>query len=158
MSTHTLSFSVIGVPAPQGSKRGFTREGTTKVQMVESSKKVKPWRADVKQAAREAIEAADWPLWSGPVRVRILFMLKRPDGHYGTGRNADLLKPSSPEYPALKPDLDKLARSTLDALTSAGAYSDDSRVVALEVEKAYALRGSNTGALIHVTAQFEETP
>ncbi|WP_312778521.1 hypothetical protein [Corynebacterium variabile] len=39
------TFHVPGVPAPQGSKNAYRRGN--KVLLVESSKKVKPWRAAV---------------------------------------------------------------------------------------------------------------
>jgi hypothetical protein len=47
----TLTFSIIGTPAPQGSKTK-NRYGA----VYESSAKVKPWRQDVRAAARAAIE------------------------------------------------------------------------------------------------------
>ena len=43
------TFHVAGFPAPQGSKNAYRRGN--KVVLVESSKKVKPWRAAVAQAA-----------------------------------------------------------------------------------------------------------
>lgn len=138
-----VAFTVFGIPGPQGSKKaipqskigpGGQRFYTGKVSMVESSKKVKPWRAAVHEAAAEAIPA---PL-PGGVNVSITFYLPRPAGHFGTGRNAGTLKPSAPLYPTVKPDVDKLIRATLDALTSAGAYADDARVVDLHTAKRYA--------------------
>ena len=41
-----ITIRVVGIPAPQGSKT-LTRWGA----MIEASKKVKPWRTDVKEAA-----------------------------------------------------------------------------------------------------------
>jgi Holliday junction resolvase RusA-like endonuclease len=35
------------------------------------------------------------------------------------------------------PDIDKLARSTLDGLADAGVFTDDSRIVTLRLEKRY---------------------
>ena len=43
-----ITIRVVGIPAPQGSKT-LTRWGA----MIEASKKVKPWRTDVKEAALE---------------------------------------------------------------------------------------------------------
>lgn len=133
-----LRITVYGQPAPQGSKRHLGR-GV----MVESSKAVAPWRADVKAAAEAAIAcpcpdqcggiAASYPL-DGPVIVRAVFTATRPKSHYRTGRNAHLLRDDAPARPQKKPDLDKLLRSTLDALTAAAVITDDSRVV--EVERA----------------------
>ena len=42
------------------------------------------------------------------------------------------------QYPSVMPDLDKLIRSTGDALKTAGVYTDDSRVVGITAVKVYA--------------------
>jgi Holliday junction resolvase RusA-like endonuclease len=122
-----LVIVVHGVPAPQGSKR-HVGHGV----MVESSKKVKPWRQDVVAAALTASEDAavhdDVP-FDGPLAARMVFTFARPQSHYRTGRNARLLRDGAPCQPCSAPDLSKLARSTEDALTTAGIWRDDSRVV-----------------------------
>jgi len=135
-----LTITVHGTPAPQGSKR-HVGNGV----MVESSKKVKPWRQDVKHAALDVL--GDAPPLIGPVLVDVTFTLTRPRGHYRTGRNAELLRDSAPAYPAGKPDIDKLLRSTLDALGEAGVWRDDAQVVAATMRKVY---GDVAGARIRV--------
>ena len=124
-----LELTVYGRPAPQGSKRhvGGGR-------MIESSKFVAPWRDDVKAAAEHAIAARvrpghDWAPLDGPLAAYMVFSLPRPAAHYGTGRNAGTLRPTAPTRPAGTPDLSKLARSTEDALTAAGLWRDDARLV-----------------------------
>lgn len=103
--------------------------------MVESSRAVGPWREAVRG---ECQRAATVPI-PGPVAVVITFWMPRPRSHYGTGRNAGMLKPSAPAYPdGRKNDIDKLARSTLDGLTMGGAYWDDGQVVRLLVYKEFA--------------------
>lgn len=135
-----ITFTVRGLPAPQGSKRAFRNKHSGRIQQVESSKRVAPWRSDVRDAALAAIEnsplCAGGPL-AGPVRVQLDFRLPRPKGHHGSGRNAGAVKLSAPMYPAGMPDLDKLARSTLDALTGL-LFVDDGQVVELDVTKNYA--------------------
>jgi Holliday junction resolvase RusA-like endonuclease len=122
-----LRVTVHGHPAPQGSKRHVGR-GI----MVESSKALKPWREAVKWAALQAVPrllgVADSPL-TGPVVVDMIFTFRRPASHYRTGRNAHLLRDKAPPRPAVAPDLSKLARATADALTDAGVWIDDARVV-----------------------------
>jgi len=153
-----LVITVYGIPAPQGSKR-HVGNGV----MVESSKKVKPWREDVRAAALQAY-ANDQGIVlhtrTQPIRVDITFTLPRPKGHYRTGRNAHLLRDNAPQWPATKPDIDKLARSTLDALGSAGIYHDDAQVARLYVTKEYPLQAAwekkgdaldRPGALIRIT-------
>jgi Holliday junction resolvase RusA-like endonuclease len=117
-----VTIVVRGLPAPQGSKR-HVGHGV----MVESSKKVKPWRQDVKYAALEAV-GEEWTILDGPLSVAMTFAFDRPKGHYRTGRNAHLLRGAAPIRPSGMPDLSKLVRSTEDALTGV-VWADDARVV-----------------------------
>jgi len=128
----TLHFFVPGLPAPQGSKR-YLGKGIT----VESSKRVAPWRADVRAAAETALNGDHQALWDNPLAVQLAFFLPRPKSHYGTGRNSDRLKDSAPLYPAVTPDADKLARAVLDGITGV-VFADDKTVVDLKVRKLYA--------------------
>ncbi|HZJ30733.1 MAG TPA: RusA family crossover junction endodeoxyribonuclease [Vicinamibacterales bacterium] len=66
----------------------------------------------------------------------------------GRGKNAGKLAPSAPALPRGKPDIDKLARSTLDALSGI-VFDDDARVASLELRKVYAAPGDE-GATITV--------
>ncbi|MEZ5544244.1 MAG: RusA family crossover junction endodeoxyribonuclease [Lysobacteraceae bacterium] len=110
-----IVITVYGQPAPQGSKR-HVGNGV----MVESSKKLRPWRQDVKAAA-EVVRNALCPL-DGPVRVRMVFTLPKPLSAPKRRRT----------WPCRTPDLSKLARGTEDALTDAGIWRDDARVVEYE--------------------------
>lgn len=151
----TLSFTVVGVPAPQGSKRGFYNKGLGRVQMVESSKKVAPWRQDVAAAAQAAARGG-WETPAGPVEVSVTFRLPRPRYHFRTGKRAHELKPNAPVYVPKKPDVDKLLRATLDALTSAGVIRDDAQVAVLYAAKLYT--GDTLGAAISVSALTDSVP
>ncbi len=136
MST-TLHFRVFGVPGPQGSKKHIGGN-----RMVESSKKVKPWRQDVVDAARAAIAAVDafdpFEKYTGPVDVHLVFVLARPKSHYGTGRNAAVLKPNAPYWVTARVgDIDKLCRSTFDAFSTAGIWEDDALAVRLHTDTIY---------------------
>lgn len=111
-----LTITVYGIPGPQGSKRFMGIKGGRGV-MVESSKKVKPWREDVKAAA-EAVRAGRPPI-DGPLLVHMTFTLPKPTSAPKTRKT----------WPMRTPDLSKLARSTEDALTAAGIWADDARVV-----------------------------
>lgn len=154
---NTLVINVDGTPVQQGSKKGFYNPRIGRVQMTDDNKaRLQPWRATVTAAARNTI--ADIPGYeriTGPVEVRICFYFLRPKSHYGTGKNANVLKPTAPTFVAVKPDLDKLERSILDALTDAGVWQDDSRVVRMATEKRYSTRA---GAQIAVTPITPPTP
>lgn len=134
----SVSITVYGDAAPQGSKRHVGNG-----RMIESSKKVAPWRQDVKFAALAAAgELPGWAPLDGPLAVSMTFTFPRRKGHFGTGRNAARLKPSAPLRPDRYPDLSKLARSTEDALTGV-VWADDARVVEYRrLAKHYACDGS----------------
>lgn len=133
----TLTIDVLGTPAPQGSKKGFYNPKLGRVQIVEDAKqKTRTWRQDVLTAAVDA-QPDGWEAIDDPVWIEVRFYFKRPTSHFGTGRNAGVLKDSAPAYPAVKPDIDKVLRATLDGLANAGCYVNDSRVVSVTVEKRY---------------------
>jgi Holliday junction resolvase RusA-like endonuclease len=120
-----LVITVHGTPAPQGSKRAFVGK-SGRAHVIESSHdRVKSWR----QAVIDEVRATERKPLEGPLEVAMTFYLKRPKGHFGTGRNAGVLRAGAPLYPEGKPDLSKLARSTEDALTDAGLWGDDAQVV-----------------------------
>jgi Holliday junction resolvase RusA-like endonuclease len=112
-----LAFVAYGIPAPKGSKRGFFNKHTGRVALVESSSREKPWRQDVSEAALRARNGAA-PL-DGPLVLRLVFTMPKPKSAPKSRRT----------FPDRKPDIDKLQRSVLDALVSAGAIADDARVV-----------------------------
>lgn len=142
-----LSFMVYGTPAPQGSKRSLGN-GV----MVESSKALQPWRDAVTAAAVEATrDLQDWPAPQA-VAVQVTFFFRRPKSHYRTGKNSHLLRDSAPYWHFTKPDVDKLERSSFDALVAAGLMLDDSRIVCSLASKAYAEQGEPTGASFTITA------
>lgn len=123
-----MTITVYGIPAPQGSKRPFRNPKTGQTILVESSAKVKPWRTAVEQAVMLAYppgSRTDQILCRGPVALDVTFTLPRPKSAKSGAR------------PATRPDLDKLVRSTKDALKTAGVYEDDGRVVSLIATKEY---------------------
>jgi crossover junction endodeoxyribonuclease RusA len=133
-----MNFQIKGVePAPQGSKR-HVGDG----RMVESSKKVKPWRFAVSQAALET----GHEMFNGPVYVGITFLFARPKAHYNS---KGILKPNALFHKTSKPDIDKLCRSTLDGITGV-LLKDDSQVACLMATKQYANDGEYIGAIITI--------
>lgn len=132
-----LVFFVPGEPVPQGSKKAWLNKKTGRVMMTEDQgTRHTTWRLKVTDAASAAQEAAGLtePI-TVPVSVALTFRFKRNLGHYGTGRNAHVLKPGAPEYPSKPPDVDKLVRAVLDGITDAKVWSDDSLVVSVLARK-----------------------
>lgn len=148
-----LVITCLGTPVPQGSHKAFVvgkKGGPQRAIVTDDNSRTKPWKQTVKHAALAAMALDGWAMTHGPVSVTVTFYLPRPKGHYGTGRNAHLLKPSAPDYPTTKPDGDKLVRSLFDALGEAGVWKDDAQVVNHEACKAYAGYGRPPGARAEV--------
>lgn len=134
-----LSVHVVGTPKQQGSKRSFVvprkgadpaagRKAFRGVVVDDNKKPLKDWRTDVVLGAQRAMSDAGgtWPVL-GPLAVRLVLAMPRPSSAPKTRRT----------WPAVKPDVDKLARALLDALTDAGVWKDDAQVVDLHVLKDY---------------------
>jgi Holliday junction resolvase RusA-like endonuclease len=145
-----MKIVVYGNPAPQGSKKFMGRSTKTgRGILVESSKAVKPWREAVKNAAIEALSQSRDPLdpasmLRGPIRLSIVFTVAKP-------KSAPKTRVT---FPDRKPDLSKFIRSTEDALTDAGVWEDDARVVTVCASKVYPGQGRDSlnipGAVIWV--------
>lgn len=145
-----MTIKVYGLPAPKGSKRFVGMSKAGRGILVESSKREKPWAEAVKWAARELM-ASLYPDvgcigFPGPVDVEMIFTMPKPKSAPKTRRT----------LPDRKPDIDKLVRSTSDALTAAGAYEDDARIVKLVARKVFPSEGVDAlhvpGAVIRIEA------
>ena len=123
-----ITFTVPGEAAPQGSKRAV-RSRSGRILLLESSAKVKPYRAVF---ALSASQAWTEPPATGTVAVELLFRFVRPQSHL---TSKGLLRTGAPLAPG-KPDLDKLCRSALDAMTGI-VYVDDAQVAILSACKEY---------------------
>jgi len=105
--------------------------------MVESSKEVGPWRERVALAAHNAMGGCE--LITAAVTVRLDLVLPRPKS-----------TPKTYTPPAAKrPDVDKLARACLDAITGV-VVADDSQIVDLHATKRLAEHGETPGVAITV--------
>lgn len=121
-----IHFFVPGVPVTQGSTRAFVRGGRAVVTHVKHGPLLE-WRNAIAFAAREA--AGD--VFYGkdtPVDVWAIFYLPRPKS-----------APKRVTIPTKRPDLDKLGRGVLDALTGV-VMVDDAQVRGLTLEKAFGER------------------
>lgn len=133
-----VSFFVPGAPAPQGSKRHVGNG-----RMVESSAACGPWRERVALAAHDHLtRQIDLPgMTSDAVTVRLDFVLPRPKS-----------APKRRTPAAVKrPDVDKLARAVLDAITGT-VLVDDSQVVSLTANKRLAELDEPTGVSVSVVS------
>jgi Holliday junction resolvase RusA-like endonuclease len=133
-----LTFDVRAIPSPQGSKSYKGHRGGKPILVESAGQSLKDWRTAVRVDCVAAMKDTRITGWGGPIHVLIAFHMPRPRSHYRTGKHAHELRPNAPTYSDKRPDIDKLIRSTLDALTAAGIYMDDGQVARLEVDQLYA--------------------
>ena len=129
------SVFVPGEPRAQGSKRGIVRNG--RAVLVESAKGLGQWRAAIGHAAGQQDCFVD----QDPVGIQLTFTLPRPK----SARARSLTYAAA----AKKPDLDKLIRAVLDALTGVW-LRDDSQVVLVLASKQVAKPEERPGVLIEL--------
>lgn len=156
-----VEFRVLGDPKPAGSKvsgvayrRGedggkvpVTRNGKIVTFTKDSSGDAgKVWRNAVADVGSGVLEG---DLLSGPLYVELTFLLRRPQGHFGSGRNAGRLRDAAPLYPASRPDVLKLARGVEDSLSGV-LWRDDSLIVSGPYEKVYAGLDEAVGVEVRV--------
>lgn len=132
-----IAFTIPGEPQQQGTKVK-NRYGA----MYDENKHLGPWRRDAIACARDAKAAVPGaqdsiPIFTGPIQVTMVAYFPRPKSHYGTGRNAGVLKPTAPTWHSSAPDCDKVARALGDALTISGLIHDDRLIVAWDACKVY---------------------
>lgn len=132
-----LSFTVYGVPQPAGSKRAFPNRKTGGVIVTDDAAGSRPWKQEVAHTANASVTSYGWPRATRePVRLDVTFVIPRPKGHHGTGRNLGTVKGSAPAWPGVKPDATKLLRAVEDAMAGI-VYYDDAQVVQQAVYKRY---------------------
>ena len=117
-------FEVPGPFATKGSTLAFRDYHTGKIRTKTDSKHGQSFAAAVQWAAKRA-GVQIIPKGRG-VTLSVVYGFARPKGR-------DRLRVD----PCVRPDVDKLVRALLDALTGV-AYHDDGQVVALSVRKIYA--------------------
>ena len=143
-----ISFKITGRPVPQGSMTAsYNRKlGVAHVHHVAGTA-LALWRAELREAAKAA--GAEKILL--PLFVTIHFGILRPKAQTELRHGKRVVKM---EYyytrPAQQPDIDKLVRAVLDALTGV-CYEDDAQVVMLLATKQYAEE-----TLIEITDEIEQ--
>jgi Holliday junction resolvase RusA-like endonuclease len=113
-----VSFDVVGVPRPQGSKQAFSA-GNGKARMKEAGGlEFAAWRNAVAEAARREAEKLDGPL-DGMLRLRVTFRFPMPKSRPKWMRECGMVPKTT------APDTSKLVRCVEDAFQAAGLIVDD---------------------------------
>lgn len=136
-----------GIPRPGGSKRVFPikRGGAYTGRFIvtdAAGQKNKDWRASVAHFGVGAMVGGS--PWVGPLEVELEFRLQRPKFHLKS--DGETVRDKAPAFPTVMPDVGKLARSTVDALTSI-VWVDDAQIVREVHAKVY---GAAPGCLVTV--------
>ena len=120
-----ICFTVYGTPIPQGSTRAFIPKGWSRPIITADNKKTKPWRQEISGTAHDTMASMGESqiLRESAVRVECHFYFAKPKS-----------TKKSVTHKTTKPDIDKIARSLLDALTGV-VFEDDSQVTQLWVSK-----------------------
>jgi Holliday junction resolvase RusA-like endonuclease len=172
VSDALVEFAVRGKPEPRGSKQPYVvyknratkeparrEDGSIIVNMTDDNVESQAWMAKVAAAGRVAWKHQA-PLEEVAVEVALVFFVYRPGDQHGTGRNERFVKDHAPARPRKKPDLDKLARGTLDALSGV-IWKDDNLIVGMSLDKRYAVPQSATddgqGVVITVGLAEQQT-
>lgn len=131
-----MCFRISGPPVAQPRVRATIRAGHAGVY---TPKRADGWKSSV------VASVLGRPRWAGPVFIRLEFVFERPKSHFGKKG----VLPSAPEFHQGKPDVDNLAKSTLDAMVDAGFLVDDKIVAGLIVTKEW---GEIPGCLVTISS------
>lgn len=124
-----ITFTVFGVPIPQGSMRAFMPKGGRYPIVTADNAKTKPWRHSIIAAAQEALGGRGPIDGDTAVEVEVMFFMPRPSS--APRRVTEPVKTRGS-------DIDKLERALLDALSAAGVFRDDAQVISVVKRKAFA--------------------
>lgn len=160
----SIEFTVLGTPAPKGSRRGMTGKDGKGKSLPGGSRAneqaLVSWSSAVRAAAQVAVDqirrldaAAGASLGAGvffakvPLRLKAVFRMRRPASHFNpkTGE----LKPAAPKWCVNKPDGSKLLRATEDDLHGI-VILDDAHFAEWLIRKIYANPGQPEGAWLRI--------
>lgn len=131
-----VQFFCPGIPKPKGSTKGFVVRSKKTGKLVSAITNDNAGTSNWQDALGWAAKMSRVQLLDGPVAVGLVFYLPRP-------------RSVKRELPEVKPDVDKLTRAALDALTGI-AWIDDAQVVELQATKLYAHDAPGPGVAVRI--------
>jgi len=143
----TLCFTVYGTAQPKGNMRALQLRGMKFPIVTDSNRNVKSWSQLVAEGASHALQQLpqhERELLPLGVRVSLFFYLPRPKKHSKRG----VFVPH-----CVAPDIDKLERAVLDALSGV-VYHDDRQVTEVVKGKYYA----DVDMPAHINVRVEAAP
>ncbi|MCC7334418.1 MAG: RusA family crossover junction endodeoxyribonuclease [Pirellulaceae bacterium] len=146
-----FAFTVWGRAQQRGSKQArvrydrngkpVTKNGRVLTFATDDNHKSKSWMQEVRHAA--IAELGQIELVTAPIELTARFYFARPKSHYGSGKNAGVLKASAPRIHAQSPDLDKLTRALGDSLTGVVIH-DDKLIARIVSERLWTIEAERT--------------
>jgi len=137
-----IRLTVFGRPEQRGSKTPWLprhkdgslvmKNGRPVIATMDANKKSKAWMSQVRSAAGSEMLGTN--LVTGPISLSIAFYFARPKSHFGSGKNASVLKLSAPAWHTQTPDVDKLVRCLTDSLSGI-VFADDRQVCHVTASK-----------------------
>jgi crossover junction endodeoxyribonuclease RusA len=118
-----VKFTVYGKPQPQGSVRAFMPKGARFPVVTSDNKALKSWRQEIASVAM--VEMNGTAMHTGPMHVMASFMFARPNS-----------LPKRITRKTTKPDVDKLLRGLLDAMTGI-VFRDDAQIIVASISKQF---------------------
>ncbi len=131
-----IEFIVYGNPKAQKRHRTFTKD--KRGRRLAFPIKLDPSKDDKASLLAQVMQHRPDAPWTGPIEMRIKWVMPRPKSHYRTGAHAGELKPDAPTYctSLRRGDGDNLEKLILDALNEI-FYLDDSQIAAVQKVKVY---------------------
>lgn len=139
------------VPVPKGNMRAFVPKGWNRAVVTDSGgKTLRTFERDLRERAIEALTARGLGCATEqPFEVELALYMPRPNGDFDRG---GAVRDRARAEPWTKPDLDKLERAVLDALTGV-VYDDDSRVCRVVKQKKFAGSGHDVGVWLRASVR-----
>lgn len=146
-----VSFEVLGLPAPAGSKSRMPNGAMLEGRSTAQRKRHRSWSTAVAESARIAADACarddiDVP-FDGALCAAVQFRFPMPTSRRKAVRLAGIASKVS------APDLDKIVRSTGDGITAGGLIVDDARICSMWATKVEVVGW--TGAIIVIGTDEE---
>ncbi|MEI6634754.1 MAG: RusA family crossover junction endodeoxyribonuclease [Chlamydiota bacterium] len=152
---HILCVTVLGEPKGQPRTKTATHRRSKggklarlKFPVIYTPDTADNWKRSI---AYEVLRVWDKKQFTGPLSLTCEFVFGRPKTHYGTGKNAGVLKASAPSQHTGTPDLDNILKAAKDAITDVGLWRNDSLVCQYGwMEKRYVNPGEVPHAVIRI--------
>lgn len=122
-----VTFAVVGIPRPQGSKKAFSAGGRPMMKEAGGLEHAR-WRNAVSDAAKTIAETLPQPL-SGPLRLDVEYRFPMP------ASRSKAVRTTGRAWKTTAPDRDKLDRAVYDALQASGLIANDALICAGESVK-----------------------